>query len=54
MISSLVDKAKFPSPKQLFTIQKFGGWKTVTDKFFDPQKGVVAGIEQKLGVSTGG
>ena len=31
-----------------------GGWKPVMDKFFDPQKGVVAAIEQKLGVSTGG
>ena len=52
--SSLVDPKKFPTPKTLFTIQKFGGWKPVVDKFFDPQKGVVAGIEQKLGVSTGG
>jgi len=52
--SSLVDPKRFPMPKTLFTIQKFGGWKPVMDKFFDPQKGVVAGIEQKLGVSTGG
>jgi sulfate/thiosulfate-binding protein len=51
---SLVDKKKFPTPKQLFDITKFGGWDTVTDKFFDPQKGVMAGIEEKLGVSTGG
>jgi sulfate/thiosulfate-binding protein len=50
----LVDKKKFPTPKQLFEITKFGGWSTVSDKFFDPQKGVMAGIEQKLGVSTGG
>jgi sulfate/thiosulfate transport system substrate-binding protein len=51
---SLVDTKKFPTPKQLFDITKFGGWSTVSDKFFDPQKGVMAGIEQKLGVSTGG
>jgi sulfate/thiosulfate-binding protein len=51
---SLVDKSKFPTPKQLFDITKFGGWDTVSDKFFDPQKGVMAGIEEKLGVSTGG
>ncbi|TMK64857.1 MAG: sulfate ABC transporter substrate-binding protein [Actinobacteria bacterium] len=50
----LVDPKQFPTPKTLFTIQKFGGWKPVMVKFFDPQKGVVAGIEQKLGVSTGG
>src|SRR5256714_1997388 len=52
--SSLVDRKKYPTPKTLFNIQKFGGWKPVMDKFFDPQKGVVAAIEQKLGVSTGG
>jgi sulfate transport system substrate-binding protein len=44
--------AKFPTPKQLFTIQKFGGWSTVSDKFFDPDKGIMAGIEKGLGVST--
>jgi sulfate transport system substrate-binding protein len=50
----LVDPAKYPKPKTLFTIQKFGGWSTVSDKFFDKDKGVVAGIEKSLGVSTGG
>jgi sulfate/thiosulfate-binding protein len=42
----------FPSPPGLFTIAKFGGWGTVKDKFFDPDKGLVAKIEQDLGVST--
>src|SRR3954454_2310182 len=51
---SLVDQKKFPTPKQLFDITKFGGWDTVSDKFFDPDKGVMAGIEGDLGVSTGG
>jgi sulfate transport system substrate-binding protein len=51
---SLVDTKRFPTPKQLFDITKFGGWSAVSDKFFDPQKGVMAGVEQKLGVSTGG
>jgi sulfate/thiosulfate-binding protein len=50
----LVDEKRFPTPKQLFDITKFGGWSAVSDKFFDPQKGVMAGIEEKLGVSTGG
>ena len=40
--------------KQLFDITRFGGWSTVSDKFFDPQKGVMAEIEQSLGVSTAG
>jgi sulfate transport system substrate-binding protein len=49
---SLVDKSKFPTPKNLFTIDKLGGWSAVNDKFFDPDKGVVAKIEKSLGVST--
>src|SRR4051794_1391864 len=49
---ALVDKSKFPTPSQLSTIDKLGGWSTVGDKFFDPDKGVVAGIEKSLGVST--
>ena len=50
--SSLVDKSKFPTPPNLFTIDKLGGWSTVNDKFFDPDTGVVAKIEKSLGVST--
>jgi sulfate transport system substrate-binding protein len=52
VVKSAPGADKFPTPKQLFTIQKFGGWSTVTDKFFDPDKGIVAGIEKGLGVST--
>jgi sulfate/thiosulfate transport system substrate-binding protein len=54
VIKSLVDKKKFPTPKQLFTIQKFGGWDTVMTKFFDKEKSVMADIEKGLGVSTAG
>src|SRR3954466_13870387 len=43
---------KFPVPKTLFTIQKFGGWAEVTKKFFDPDNSVMATIEKGLGVST--
>ncbi len=50
--AGVLDKAKFPRPKGLFTIADFGGWSKVTDQFFDPQKGSVAKIEQDLGVST--
>jgi sulfate transport system substrate-binding protein len=49
---SLVDKSKFPTPANLFTIDKLGGWSSVNDKFFDPDNGVVAKIEKSLGVST--
>ncbi len=51
---SLVDPKRFPEPKDLFTIQKFGGWGVVSDRFFDKDNGVVAGIEKSLGVSTSG
>jgi sulfate transport system substrate-binding protein len=44
--------AKFPTPKGLFTIRDLGGWSTVNDAFFDPDKGSVARIEEDAGVST--
>jgi sulfate/thiosulfate transport system substrate-binding protein len=47
-----VDKSQFPTPSGLFTIDELGGWSTVTKKFFDPQNGIVAKIEQGMGVST--
>jgi sulfate transport system substrate-binding protein len=43
---------KFPTPPGLFTIKDLGGWTAVTKEFFDPQAGVVTGIEKKLGVTT--
>jgi sulfate/thiosulfate-binding protein len=51
VIDSLVDKSKYPTPPKLFEITKFGGWDKVNDKFFDPDKGVVAEIEKDHGVS---
>jgi sulfate transport system substrate-binding protein len=47
-------RAQFPPRPQLFTIAYVGGWKKVDRRFFDPTSGVVAKIEQGLGVSTGG
>ena len=44
---------KFPTPKDLFTIDDLGGWDEVTTEFFDPENGSVAEIERNLGVSTG-
>ena len=46
------NKAKFPTPKGLFTIDDLGGWSKVNDEFFDPDKGSVAKIEEAAGVST--
>jgi sulfate transport system substrate-binding protein len=52
VVKSAPGGTKFPTPKNLFTIQKFGGWSTVSKKFFDPDKSVMATIEKGLGVST--
>ena len=46
------NKAKFPTPPGLFTIDQLGGWKTVDDTLFDPAKGAIAKIESDAGVST--
>ena len=43
---------KFPTPKDLFDITKFGGWDKVNADFFDPEKGIVAKIFQSQGKST--
>ena len=47
-------KFTYPPRPQLFTIKYVGGWDKVMPKFFDPKNGVMAKIEQSLGVSTGG
>jgi len=58
VVKSVFDqnKDKFPIPSGLFTINDIDpkGWDAINTKFFDPTKGIVAGIEGDLGVSTGG
>jgi sulfate/thiosulfate transport system substrate-binding protein len=45
---------QFPPRPQLFKIGYVGGWNRVNHVFFDPTNGIVAKIEQSLGVTTGG
>lgn len=52
VLPKVAAKFKFTKPKKLFTITKFGGWTTVTKKYFTPTTGIVAKIESGLGVST--
>jgi sulfate/thiosulfate-binding protein len=52
VVPSVAAKFNFPKPKTLFTINKLGGWTAVNTKFFDPTTGIVAKVEQSLGVST--
>jgi sulfate transport system substrate-binding protein len=52
VLPAVAAKFHFPQPKTLFTIDKLGGWTSVNKTFFDPQTGIVAKVEQSLGVST--
>lgn len=45
---------QFPPRPQLFKIGYVGGWDRVNTQFFDPTNGIIAKIEQSLGVTTGG
>jgi len=47
--------SKFPTRPGLFTIDQLGlgGWSKVQPRFFDPDNGIVAGIERKVGGATG-
>jgi sulfate transport system substrate-binding protein len=46
-----VDPAEFPTPPQLFTIDKFGGWDAVMKKFFATDQSVMKDVEEGIGVS---
>ena len=48
VIAGVPGAEKFPTPKNLFTIEQLGGWKAVTKQFFEPETGVVTKIEQSL------
>ncbi len=54
VLESVDDPEKFPKPKRLFEIDEFGGWEAVNDKFFDPDRGVMAEINRAKGEETGG
>ena len=48
----LVDKSKYPEPKNLFTIDDLGGWPAVNKEFFDPENSVMASINADEGFPT--
>lgn len=50
---SVLDKNRFPTPAQLFTIKDLGGWSAVAKQFFDTKTGSITKIENGLGVSGG-
>jgi sulfate transport system substrate-binding protein len=49
------NRKKFPARPGLFTIDQLGlgGWAKVQPQFFDPDKGILAAIEHKVGGTTG-
>jgi sulfate/thiosulfate transport system substrate-binding protein len=52
VVDGLLDERRFPTPRNLFEIGRFGGWDRVNDEFFDPEQGSIAEIFQSQGKST--
>ncbi|MHB8467993.1 MAG: sulfate ABC transporter substrate-binding protein [Acidimicrobiales bacterium] len=52
VLDGVAQAGEFKTPAGLFTIADLGGWTAQNTKFFDPTSGVMAGIENKLGVAT--
>ncbi len=46
------NQKSFPEPKELKTIDDFGGWEKVDPELFDAKDGIIAKIEEDAGVST--
>jgi sulfate transport system substrate-binding protein len=53
ILPSVAKEFKFPKRPDLFTIRNLGGWKKVSPEFFDPDKGIMATVERKVGGVTG-
>ncbi|MEZ0077121.1 extracellular solute-binding protein [Planotetraspora sp. GP83] len=45
VLPQLADPKRFPVPSGLFTIKDLGGWSKIDKEFFDPETGVIAGIQ---------
>jgi sulfate transport system substrate-binding protein len=52
VVEDVLASFDYPRPPDLFTIDDLGGWGTVSSEFFDRESGIMAEIEQDLGVST--
>ena len=47
ILPEVLAEFEYPTPAALFDITKFGGWADVTTKFFDPNSGIVAQVQQQ-------
>ena len=52
VVDGLLDEKRFPTPRNLFEIDRFGGWDRVGDEFFDPEQGSISEIFKSQGKST--
>ncbi len=53
VIEDVSSPYEFPEPPGLFTITDFGGWDEVSERFFNPEGGIMADVERNIGVSVG-
>jgi len=47
ILAEVLETFDFPKPTDLLTIADFGGWPDATTKFFDPDNGIVAKVQQQ-------
>lgn len=46
VVPEVLAEFAYPTPAALFTIEEFGGWPEVVDRFFNPDTGIVAEIQR--------
>jgi sulfate/thiosulfate transport system substrate-binding protein len=52
VVEDVLAEFDYPTPSNLFTIADLGGWTDVRERFFDRENGIVADINEELGVPT--
>lgn len=52
VVEDVLAEFDYPQPPALFTIEDVGGWDEVMERFFDREAGIMAEINQQLGVPT--
>jgi sulfate/thiosulfate-binding protein len=51
VVEGVAAEGDFPEPSGLFTIDDFGGWPDVIDKFFNTDGSIMLDVERSIGVS---
>jgi sulfate transport system substrate-binding protein len=50
-VNEAVDASEFPTPPDLFTIEDFGGWDAVMDRFFDTDESIMKDVQEGIGIT---